>query len=170
MNTEGIAEALDLFLNANNIKIRYYIVAADNLTRTVNLQSYPTCIVQNTDKLGNEGIHWVCYFVKTKGKYTFFDSMGKNPAYYKIETPPGKCVQHNNLKLQGDSNLCAGYVLWFLFQSCLGVQFLDILKGFGSNVRTNDVNICMFLLELVKIYNVRRGGKTFFNHVRMALM
>ena len=171
MNTEGIAEAFDLFLKAHNINLRYYIVAADNLKRTVNFEkSYPICIIQNTDRLGNKGLHWTCYFFNQKGEYTFFDSMGKSPAFYGIETPPGKCIQTNNIKLQGDSNLCAGYVLWFLFQSCLGVGFFDVLKGFGRNVRKNDVNICMFLLELVKIFNVRRGGKTFFNHVRMALL
>ena len=112
-------------------------------------------IIVNTASFGSEGHHWLLLFVGENS--VFFDSLGHEPAYYSLEM--AKFVDYimpsrNELlfRLQGNSDLCGEYCVFYAINLSKGFLLDDITKKYfkKGDCDINDKN----LLKLFKNYIV----------------
>jgi len=95
----------------------------------------------NTDPALLPGEHWVCIFFPQESPPEFFDSLGRDPNYYSHNLAAflGGRYMYNTARVQAYySSTCGLYCLYFLHHRIRGVNFVDILKTFSSNLDYNE--------------------------------
>ena len=115
-----------------------YVLAADDV---VNITSYPTCIIKNTNKAGVTSMgHWIAFFIPSRNKYEVMDSYGLPLSRYPdIVPPPGKCIAENCHTLQSNSSyLCGYYCALFLWHRSRGRIYRTFMRYFTDNFDKND--------------------------------
>ena len=104
------------------------------------IKKYPSCCIVNNEPRSKAGGHWVAvYFDKNKSA-TFFDSYAYPPSYSRMQ----KRIQENSdtwsfnkKRIQGDSDLCGLYAIFFCLFSAKNKQ-REFFSKFGSNFSKND--------------------------------
>lgn len=142
MNEDALRKLISLLkLPDRKPRPATFVLPADGV---VDITSYPTCIVKNTNKAGDSSMgHWVAFFVISKDRYETFDSYGLPLSRYPdIVPPPGKCVAENCHTLQAsDSYLCGYYCAWFLWHRSQGHIYRTFLRNFSDNLNKNDLRV-----------------------------
>ena len=160
------SEQIERFLRNTGCR-RPEVLAADKLETRRRLEP-GKILVTNTDISTGKGIHWVLFYITSKGKDTtvvnYFDPLGEcsleygkfkkfvSNNYDVLVTNEGFPVQHNNLK--HFSNTCAMHVL---FHAHLVCDYPETYRGLEDVMRVYDLtntesavndNECMVLRYL----------------------
>ncbi len=147
MNSFEIKDKLFFLKN-----IHTYVCAKNEL---INVKSNDFAIVCNNESSNESGQHWLAFYKSKNQKYIdFFDSFGlpiefSGAEFVSFINYHGGFVRYNNEQLQSNlSNYCGIYCLYFLFQRHAGVAFVNILKTFNSNQKSNDMIMKNFFNEI----------------------
>lgn len=122
-------------LNHNPITRRYYrgCYAVDQIP-PIKDEEFPQAMVVNEDPQGKPGSHWVGIFVKSKHEVYYFDSFARKPKpqiLKYLEQFPN--VEINKYSYQSHfTDVCGHYVLFFIYQCCLGYSMEKIERILGS--------------------------------------
>lgn len=108
------------------------VYARDRLPRGIIVT--PAVYVVNTDASSGPGEHWVCVWIDSFKKCTYFDSFGFPPRHATIArfiTRNSVSCQYNNRMLQHPlSYVCGLYVIYFVKKKSRGFGLLAILRPF----------------------------------------
>ena len=138
MNTFEIERALDSLLYFTKSNLEYYVIAANELER-ITIKSYPCIIIQNCDKLGDPGSHWISYFVRSPKETEYFDSYANDIVLYPNVQVPGKIVKENCTPLQpSSSETCGHFAIFYAYHRAIGVKYRKILNILSKSRRGND--------------------------------
>ena len=120
--------------------------AADQLPQ--RLQTGQSLIINNHDA-GEAGQHWMALYQNSADTLEMFDSGGKPPEYYNLQDklPNAKQTIYNQVKLQGTSDVCGVYCLYYLFYKSRGHPTSKIVDDlFSKDWNNNDLQ----LIERIK--------------------
>lgn len=95
----------------------------------------------NSDPAFLPGRHWICVFFPDNAHPEFFDSLGRYPSFYSNSIPSfmGGEYSYNSIRLQPpNSSTCGLYCLYFIYFRVRGNSYIDILKGFSSDLEHNN--------------------------------
>ena len=116
------------------------VLARDELPTEL---TYPACFVMNTEPRSKSGEHWLAVNFNKDGSGYFFDSYGMPPAFYNMEQymkKHSKKYTWNMRRIQGLSNYCGFYCIFFLLFICR--DDLDtFFNKFTKNLTENDTYI-----------------------------
>lgn len=101
---------------------------------------YPSCFILNTDPRSKPGQHWLAVFYSKNGFCSFFDSYGKPPSFYRLESYISRTSlgwNSNERRLQGNSSFCGFYSILFLLYKTRN-KTKDFFKEFYYNNIKND--------------------------------
>lgn len=87
-------------------------------------------MVVNTDKLGQDGAHWLALYVSGPSKVEYFDSLARKTIVTDIRKylRRFKECNKNYVPLQPlNSEACGYYCVYFLLERCRGVRFDKIV-------------------------------------------
>ena len=111
---------------------------------------YVINIVNNPNKMG----HWVCFYFQNNTLF-FFDSFGIHPNFYSgdiallFNNYLGEKVIVVQNKIQSDrSNVCGGYVIWFINMMVKGKSYRFIRNFFNVNRICNDAFIKRYIFAI----------------------
>ena len=139
MNEDNLRKLLSVLkLPDKRKKPPTFVLPADG---NVEITSYPTCIIKNTNKAGVTTMgHWIAFYVPSKGKYEIFDSYGLPLSRYPdVVPPPGRCIAENCHTVQAsDSYLCGYYCAWFLWHRSSGYIYRTFMRNFSDKLHRND--------------------------------
>jgi len=152
MNSSSLIAALDQLIGP---RMPYYVVSADNLRSNVKMDNFPIIVIQNTDRVYEEGSHWVSWFILSKSRAEFYDSFGNQWSYYTyIETPTKYISKENCVQIQDNSsNFCGLYCLDFVYKRSKGISFEAILSQYTKNTKYNDWKVKHSLAKLLYMFN-----------------
>lgn len=128
------------------------ILASDELPKRFNY--FPVSFIVNTDKGINPGKHWVAIYISSSIEGEFFDSYGNSPSYYSNEfenffDKHGLKMTYNQKRLQGyDSSVCGQYCIYYLMQSCRGMNMKSVVKPFTQNYSNNDQFVFSYVNQI----------------------
>ena len=119
--------------------------AADQLP--TRLQSGQSLIINDSDS-GEPGKHWIALYQNTPATLEMFDSFGNPPEYYHLQRklPHSEQFVYNRTKLQGNSDVCGVYCLYYLFYKSRGHPTSKIVNDlFSKDWNGNDLQLidCM---------------------------
>jgi hypothetical protein len=129
----------DIFVN---------VFARDELPNKIK---YPSCIVLNTKPRNHSGEHWLCIYYDEHGIAYFFDSYGKHPSYFNLESYLDNTsirYIYNTRKIQGKSSYCGYYCLLFLLLKSRN-ELAKFFAYFNENTDINDKKV-KYLIEISK--------------------
>lgn len=137
----------------------FYILSQEKITSpffqgvysrdTLPVLQENTCVIVNTDDSSQPGTHWLALFVNDKRELEFYDSYGKPPEFYNVNTTSYSDVQWNSKMFQSPtSNVCGQYCIYFLLKRCQGHSMYYIL----NQLNVNDFQMYQFVK---KRYGVR---------------
>lgn len=132
-----------------------YFVISKNCFSTVDVSKHrSTMIICNTSDFF-PGEHWVAFYIYRKNSRMiaeFFDSFGKSPHHYGIESP-FLVSMYNNISLQSeDSASCGLFCLFFLYYRLKQRSFKKIVSMFCNSVYKNEILVNKFHTILVRKY------------------
>jgi len=136
LNTSDLERALSSLLSCNTRAKQFYVIANDEM-KFVNFEGeYSIVLIQNVDRAGLPGSHWVCYYVENiNGEiiWDFFDSYAESTEFYGLAVPPGILRERNDKVYQrGNTNTCGQFCLHFVYHRSIGISFKkynNIFKG-----------------------------------------
>lgn len=130
-------------------------VYARNNLPTNDMTQFPRAYIVNSDRVDQQGEHWLAIVFKNKSQGMFFDSFGNPPEYYGEELKlylDSNVTKYEcfNVKVQPkNSSRCGLFVLTFLMLTvCLNYSLTDIECFFHSNDDVND----RIVLNFVNMY------------------
>jgi hypothetical protein len=112
---------------------------------------FPSALIINEDPSFKNGSHWVSIFIKDKSSVFYFDSFAKPPipiieqylSKFKNVVKNHKCFQSIL------SQTCAHYCIYFIFYSCKGNKFDNIINSLTNH--NSDVYVQRFVKCLFKM-------------------
>jgi hypothetical protein len=116
--------------------------------------TYPYCFVANTDRAGERGTHWVCFFIKNRNSIEYYDSYGGEPNLdIKNYLEHFLNVKRNLRKLQAIfETSCGPHVIYFIIERCRGRSFSSVLSSLHHPF--SDTLVKMYIVNLFKNKNV----------------
>lgn len=108
------------------------------------------CYIINTSNI-LPGQHWIAvHKMKEEIPFcVFFDPLGYGAQHYHIEIA-GHSVLYNEMRVQSsESTTCALYCLFFLHGRSIGLNMLDIMQCFHSDVNRNEEIVLDFARSLL---------------------
>ena len=100
----------------------------------------PACFIVNNQTRSQPGQHWLAVYIDESGNLEFFDSYGRAPLSYGLESRMEALSQHvtyNQQRIQGRSQLCGFYcVLYLLFK--VRKRSDEFFCKFGNKYDRND--------------------------------
>jgi len=112
------------------------------------LQSGQSLIFNASDS--NEiGTHWLCLYQNSNDTLEMFDSGGRSPSAYDLDgkLPRAKFFTYNDRRLQGNSDVCGVYCMYYLFYKSRHFPMSKIVNDlFSLDYNQNDE----YLVDCVK--------------------
>jgi len=107
------------------------IRSADQLPRT--LQSGQS-VIFNASESDEMGTHWLCLYQNNDATLEMFDSFGNPPDAYNLKDklPFSKEFIYNERQIQGNSDVCGVYCMYYLFYKSRGHPTSKILNDLSS--------------------------------------
>lgn len=142
MNTARLSQALlcHPLLSSDFLDV----IAYDQLPSTLREEG---SLIVNTHPLGMPGEHWVAAFV-TAAAVSYFDSLGMPPLPAVTTAACHKPLLYTPRRVQGSSNLCGYYCLYYLLTLRDSSHSMDV---FGDDLYHND-RVVKLLVE--RLFNV----------------
>ena len=122
------------------------ILSADMLPE--QLQSGQSLIfnASDSDKIGT---HWLCLYQNSDDQLEMFDSTGRTPSAYDLggKLPYTKIYSYSARRLQGNSDVCGVYCMYYLFYKSRHFPMSKIVNDlFSLDYNQNDE----YLIDCVK--------------------
>jgi hypothetical protein len=117
--------------------------------RVPRVQSYPCSAIINTDASNKPGEHWVAFYIDELGKCSFFDSFGRPPRAFGLQTYLNSfCekMEYNSTVLQPIlSSACGHFCICFVLLMSRGWKLNEILEIFCRKdlVLNNFIVLCV---------------------------
>ena len=143
------------------------ILEKNSVTNNIYLGAYPACIfpktkknryswISNTDYHGENGQHWVCWFVDNN-KLSFFDSYGRRPddltlpVNFQMYAKKFKLVQFSERRIQKWNSVTCGYFcIHFIYVLSLGLDYQSFLDEYSqTNRKFNDDVVIEFVNSII---------------------
>jgi len=112
-------------------------LARDELPKKLK---YPSCFILNTHPRNGGGEHWLALFYDANGICDYFDSYGFPPSMHNLKSyikSTSKKCRWNKRRIQGASNYCGLYCIYFLKyrsrQKYNNLFFKNFIKDFDKN-------------------------------------
>lgn len=108
----------------------------------------PSCLIVNSDRLGEKGEHWMAIFVNKEGYGDFFCSYGSKPNVRFTKFMNEHCYDwnYNAKRIQNTySTTCGQYALFFLFCRSHGLSLSKFCSLFTKNYAENDEIVTAFV-------------------------
>ena len=102
--------------------------------------TYPCCFVLNTQNRSEKGEHWLAFCYNSKRICYFFDSYGLSPYYYNLNNYVANSSDNfiwNMRRIQGDSNYCGFYCIFYLIFACRN-NLKTFYNKFNLELNKND--------------------------------
>lgn len=149
MDSQKLGQLLYTLTKGTNCKVAG-VFPRDQIPQS--FESYPTCLIANTDTSDLPGQHWVCYFFKNPSDYEFFDSYGLHPINYGFSLSSPSF--YNTRSLQSlTSAVCGQFCLFFIHAKSCGHSLPDIVHSFThTNPIWNDKVVRNFINQITKPY------------------
>ena len=109
---------------------------------------FPSCFILNTAPRENPGEHWLAFYYDKNGFCDFFDSYGKRPSHFGLESYlnyTSNKWSFNKKRIQGNRPYCGHYALLYLLFRSRG-KSLNFFKKFGTRYSKNDQIIKILLI------------------------
>jgi len=113
---------------------------------------YPSCYVVNTQPREKPGEHWLAIHFDDNGTGYFYDSYGMPPVFYGMQQYMKKNSNKftwNMQRMQGLSNYCGFYCIFFLLFKCRN-DLKTFFNKFKDNLVDNDKYIFIELNKNLK--------------------
>ena len=126
------------------------VLASDEVP--VRIKNKPKLYICNTDSRYLPGTHWLTIYVQPGGKVEYFDSLGVpvRDAFLDFVTCHGhNYYSYNSDRVQGFSDACGHYCLFFCYYRARGELFETIMNKFTSNLNANDLIVKSFYRRTV---------------------
>lgn len=148
MDTEEIFHCLQkhpktkkMFLgvfSSNNIPVKFF-----------KMQK-PVALVYNFDPVGQPGSHWVALYSNGKRSLEYFDSYGL-PPIHSFMFPSYKVIKYNKKRLQGQSQVCGLYCIYYILEKARNKSIKQIVKSFDPrNFCINDSYVKATVCDLCR--------------------
>ena len=115
------------------------------------LQSGQSLIFNASDS-DEIGSHWMCLFQEAT-TLELFDSLGNPPNFYDLKgkLPHSSILTYTNRRLQGNSDVCGVYCMYYLFYKSRGFPTSKIINDLFSMDRDQNDR---YLIDFIKtLYN-----------------
>jgi len=136
------SELLDIVSQDKTVMMGFQgIRSADQLPKT--LQSDQSMII-NTSDSDEPGVHWIALYQNTPATLEMFDSSGNPPEFFHLQhkLPHSERIISNRKKLQGNSDVCGVYCLYYLFYKSRGHPTSKIVSElFSKDWNQNDLQL-----------------------------
>ena len=151
MDENELQKLLEVISNQHMVDT--YVIAANEMRQIK--WSGQCAVIQNTQKRGNGGKHWLLWYKSSPNMVEYWDSFGRSPFSYGVQVPNLKIVKSNNMQFQPDSSsLCGLYCLYVLYHRLNGRSFDKIMQDFSENLLLrNDALVLRFYDNL----NIRKN-------------
>lgn len=97
----------------------------------------PGAIIFNLDPNYKTGTHWVTLYTSGTGTLEYYDSYGYPPFHIHL-FKNFKRFKYNKKRIQGNTNVCGFYTMYFVIKKSHKISMKAIVKPFGSNYCLND--------------------------------
>ena len=118
----------------------------------IEVPSYPSAYVINSDTSDKKGEHWVVVYFDKNRRGEYFDSYGLPPAVLGLEAYMDRFSLdwiYNRKTIQSlFSNVCGHYCVYFILFRCRNISLHAILSVFTLNLTENDRRVFDFIREL----------------------
>ena len=118
----------------------------------IEVPSYPSAYVINSDTSDKKGKHWVAVYFDKNRRGEYFDSYGLPPAVLGLEAYMDRFSLdwiYNRKTIQSlFSNVCGHYCVYFILFRCRNISLHAILSIFTLNLTENDRRVFDFIREL----------------------
>ena len=122
------------------------IRAADQLPKTLQMGQ---SIIFNASDSNEMGTHWLCLYQNNEETLEMFDSFGNPPEAYNLKgkLPHSNKFIYNDRQLQGNSDVCGVYCMYYLFYKSRGHPTTKIVNNlFSMDHNQND----RYLIDYIK--------------------
>ena len=118
----------------------------------IEVPSYPSAYVINSDTSDKKGKHWVVVYFDKNRRGEYFDSYGLPPTVLGLEAYMDRFSLdwiYNRKTIQSlFSNVCGHYWVYFILFRCRNISLHAILSVFTLNLTENDRCVFDFIREL----------------------
>ena len=155
LDSNQIATSLGKLVCPKKVKLAA-VCARDEIEEVIRQasddDSFPLCLVSNTDVSTGDGEHWVALYVNSLHECEFFDSYGCQPSVYRVVLPFTDYNLANSRTLQSQlSSVCGHYCLFYLAYRSRGVASQRIFHCFSPrSLRYNDTSVERSVHKLMK--------------------
>ena len=116
-----------------------------------HVKSFPTAFIVNTEKYGEEGEHWVAFYME-EDHCLYFDSFGVGVLEHPISSYLSKyynSVIYSKIPVQDFSSVACGYfcIAFLVYVTCVNSYFHFLSQFNFDKLKSNDV-ICYNLLRI----------------------
>ena len=113
---------------------------------------FPYCFIANTGRRDTLGEHWVAFFVSSKERAEYFDSLGEWPPpvqEFSAFLQTFKHVKYNKAKIQAAyESSCGPHTIYFLLNRCRGRSFESIVAELKNPL--SDAMVKLYVYHMVK--------------------
>ena len=129
----------------------FHGVFPSDVLQKVKIESFPCCLIANTDPSDKSGEHWVAFFIDINGHGEYFDSYGRRPKlkdfknFLKFNS---KDYRWNSTPLQGPfTTVCGQYCMFYLLHRSRNFTMEEICGFFNKDKAMNDFLVNEFITE-----------------------
>ena len=113
------------------------------------LQTGQSLICNASDSNDEARMHWLCLYKNLNTMLEMFDSLGRSPRAYNLDSklPYAEFYTYNDKQLQGNSDVCAVYCMYYLFYKSRHFLMSKIVNNlFSLDYNQND----QYLIDRIK--------------------
>ena len=106
-------------------------------------------VICNASDSSEAGTHWLCLHKNSDTTLEMFDSLGRSPRAYNLDDklPHAEFYTYNDKQLQGNSDVCAVYCMYYLFYKSRHFPMSKIVNDlFSMDYNQND----QYLIDSIK--------------------
>ena len=113
-------------------------------------------LICNTQKMGNNGEHWIAIFLPKTGTIEYFDSFGKKPTNsFFLQFINKTRYKYNKRKVQHDmSDTCGQHCMFYLLCRNYGVSFLNFFNYYVNDHKANDKFVHLLFNPIMRKMNI----------------
>ena len=138
----------------NNIVTKKYFSGVCASDQMLQKRKRPYCFVANTDREGQKGDHWTCWFITRDNTVYFFDSFGRNPYSRSFPISFRKFINNRKFRFNPrvlqpiNGETCGEFCIFVIYYLCLDVDLKSIYNYFTNDLLCNDNIVSQFINQL----------------------
>jgi hypothetical protein len=154
METKQIYTALEKIFSGK--RVDFNVIPCDYLS-SLQVDTYPTCLVVNNKPSTHSGEHWLGMFMENPtSPLIFFCSYGLGIATYGkfftnfVNNQRLQVIENNRTLQSINATTCGYYCIYFLYKMVNGCCLMSMYCTFSRNTESNDVKVKHFVRKHAK--------------------